>query len=69
MLPEDVQARFRQIEDNLRATAELQRQREVRAREDIGRLKAIQDAMARWMDKRAARRRQHGLRRQEEHPD
>jgi hypothetical protein len=55
MLPEDVQARFRQIEDNLVVTAELQRRAEARSQEDIEHLKAIQGAMARWMDKMADR--------------
>jgi hypothetical protein len=69
MLPEDVEARFRRIEDTLKATAALQRQAEARSKEDIDRLKRIQDGMARWMEKRAAHRRQDGLRRQDEHPD
>lgn len=69
MLPEDVEARFRRIEDTLKATAELQRQAEARSKEHIDRLKRIQDGMARWMEKMAARRRQDGLRRQDEHPD
>jgi len=55
MLPEDVEARFRRIEDNLAVTAELQRQAEDRSKEDIDHVKAIQDAMARWMDKMADR--------------
>ena len=55
MLPEDVEARFRRIEDNLVVTAELQRRGEARAQDEIEHLKAIQDAMARWMDKLADR--------------
>ena len=55
MLPEDAEARFRKIEDNLVVTAELQRRAEARSKEDIDHLKAIQDAMARWMDKIADR--------------
>ena len=55
MLPEDAEARFRRIEDNLGVTAELQRRAEARSKEDIGHLKGIQDAMARWMDKMADR--------------
>lgn len=53
MLPEDVEARFRRIEDNLVVTAELQRRGEARMRDEIDHVKAIQDAMARWMDKMA----------------
>jgi hypothetical protein len=55
MLPEDAEARFRRIEDNLVVTAELQRRAEARSKEDIDHLKAIQNAMARWMDKMADR--------------
>ena len=50
MLPPDAEERFRRIEDNLVVTAELQRRGEARLQEEVARLKAIQDAMARWMD-------------------
>ena len=50
MLPPDAEERFRRIEDNLVVTAELQRRGEARLQEEMAHLKAIQDAMARWMD-------------------
>jgi len=50
MLPPDAEERFRRIEDNLVVTAELQRRGEARLQEEMAHPKAIQDAMARWMD-------------------
>ena len=50
MFAPDVEARFKKIEDAQVATAELQRGAELRAQDDIERLAAIQNAMARWQD-------------------
>ena len=50
MLPPDAEERFRRIKGNLVVTAELQRRGEARLQEEMTHLKAIQDAMARWMD-------------------
>ena len=55
MLPPGVEARFRKIEDDLAVTAELQRRAELRAKDDVGHLQAIQNAMARWLDRMADR--------------
>ena len=55
MLPEEVEARFRRIEDVLTVIVELQRRSEARSQEDIQHLKAVQDAMAQWVDRIATR--------------
>ena len=55
LLPEEVEARFRRIEDALAVTAELQRRAELRTQEDVQHLTAVQNAMARWMDRMAER--------------
>jgi len=55
MLPPDAEERFRRIEDAQIVTAELQRRAEARAKDDIERLEAIQNAMAQWMNKMADR--------------
>jgi len=55
LLPEEVEARFRRIEDALAVTAELQCRAELRTQEDGQHLTAVQTAMARWMDRMAER--------------
>ena len=63
MLPEEVEARFRKIEDNLVVITELHRRGEARAREDIERLAAIQNGMARWMERMAERQDEYEVKR------
>src|SRR5215471_15350352 len=53
MLAPDVEERFRKIEDNLLVMSELQRRYEARTDDKVDHLKAIQNAMAQWMDKMA----------------
>jgi uncharacterized coiled-coil DUF342 family protein len=53
--PPEVEARFKRIEDALLVSIEMQNRHEARTREDVDRLESIQDAMARWMERLAAR--------------
>jgi len=53
MFSPETEARFRRIEDDLAVTAELQRHAEMRSKDDSEHLHAVQDAMARWMDRMA----------------
>ena len=50
MFSPEIEARFKRIEDAQVVTAELQRRFELEGKERIGRLEAIQEAMAQWLD-------------------
>ncbi len=50
MFSPEVEARFKKIEEDLIVSAEILRRFEIEGKERIGRLEAIQDAMARWLD-------------------
>ena len=49
MFAPDVEARFKKIEDHQVVAAELLHRFEMEAKDRIGRLEAVQDAMARWL--------------------
>ena len=55
MFAPDVEARFKKIEDDLTVASEILLRFEMRAIDEIDHLKAVQDAMARWVDKMADR--------------
>ena len=62
MFAPDVEARFKRIEDAHIVAAELLDRFEKKTDERIGHLEAIQNAMARWMDKMADKQAEHETR-------
>ena len=51
MFDPEVEARFKRIEDAQVVTAELLHRSEMKSQERMERFEAIQDALARWIDK------------------
>ena len=50
MFAPDVEARFKKIDDELTVAAELLRRFERKTDERVGRVEAVQDAMATWLE-------------------
>ena len=55
MFAPEVEARYKRIEDAQVVTAELLHRFEMEAKDRIGRLEAIQDAMAQWLNQLTAK--------------